>query len=85
MTLTPPSLPGGECYPRAHGAAARVRPAALGVYSLRKSGASDIGYPFPRHITLRPSSKVAGAIFGWGSPHRQTGDGQTLAHHPQPL
>ena len=41
-------LPGGECYPRAHGVAGRVRPAALGVYSLQKSDASDIGYPLPQ-------------------------------------
>ena len=39
MTLNPPR---GECYPRAHGTAARVR---AGVYSLQKSGASDIGDP----------------------------------------
>ena len=32
-TETPP-LPGGECYLQVHGAAARVRLAALGVYSL---------------------------------------------------
>ena len=43
----PPSLPGGECYPRVHGAAARGRPTVLGVYSLRKSCASD-GYPPPQ-------------------------------------
>ncbi|KAL7391540.1 hypothetical protein ABVT39_010736 [Epinephelus coioides] len=34
----------GECYPQTHGAAARVTLAALGVYRLQKSGASDIGY-----------------------------------------
>ena len=40
----PRSLPRGERYPLAHGAAARVRLGALGVSSVRKSGASDIGY-----------------------------------------
>ena len=59
LTVNPLSLPVGQCYPWAHGAAATV-----GVYSFRKSGASDIGSAvlmvFLLRITLQPSSEFAG-------------------------
>ena len=89
LRLTPLS-PRRRMQPTAHGAAARVRPAALGDYSLQKSGTSDIGYPpptvFPQRINLWPSSEVAAkALSAAGGRDREVQRGTAGGRLPESI
>ena len=79
----PPSLPGGESYPHAHGTAARVRPAAGSLQSPKEQcvrhrlPASATPTVFPRRIILRSSCEALPAA--GGGDREASGEGQRAA------